>query len=107
MPDLVYLFATFWTNVQRHESDREARLLHHYHRILREAGVTGYSWDNLLTDYKLMVSYMIFDPMWNQTSGASKRYWWPKLWCLTEAYRNLGCAELLASLQTRNRDDLR
>lgn len=102
--DLVYLFATFWTNAQRHESDREARLLRHYHHTLQAAGVTGYSWDTLLADYRLMVAYMIFDPIWNQTSGASQAYWWPKLCCLTDAYRDLGCAELLAPLPTRSLD---
>jgi hypothetical protein len=103
--DLVYLFATFWTTAQRHDNDREERLLRYYHHTLQATGVTGYSWDNLLTDYKLMVAYMIFDPIWDQTSGASKNYWWPKLCCLTDAYRDLGCAELLASLPTWRVDE--
>jgi len=95
--DLVYLFATFWTSTQRRDYDREARLLRQYHNTLQAARVMKYSWDALLVDYRLMIAYMIFDPVWDQTTGAKKSYWWPKLCCLTDAYRDLGCADLLGS----------
>jgi hypothetical protein len=94
--DLVYMLATFWTPAQR--QDREARLLRQYHETLAKHGVTDYSYDQLIIDYKLMITFMIFDAIWDQTSGSPKSYWWPKLQCLIGAFRDLGCAELLASL---------
>ena len=93
--DLVYLFATFWTPAQRHEGGREARLLRRYHAELCAAGVRGYPWEQLLLDYRLMILFMIFDPVWNQTAGSPESYWWPKLQCLTAAFNDLDCAGLL------------
>jgi hypothetical protein len=92
--DLVYLFATFWTPEQRHERDREMGLLYRYLDRLHLYGVRDYTWGNLSTDYRLMIAYMIFDPIWNQTSGSSKNYWWPKLQCLVAAYQDLNCGGL-------------
>jgi hypothetical protein len=93
--DLVYMFATFWTPAQRREGRREDRLLRRYYAELCANGVQGYSWDDLLTDYRLMLAFIIFDPIWNQTSGSPRSYWWPKLKCLVGAFRDLGCADLL------------
>ncbi|HYN89500.1 MAG TPA: phosphotransferase [Ardenticatenaceae bacterium] len=93
--DLVYLFATFWTPQQRQEGKRQERLLRRYHGVLQACGAGEYRWEQLLEDYKLMVALMLFDPIWNQTSGASQEYWWPKLRNLVGAYRDLGCAALL------------
>jgi hypothetical protein len=93
--DLVYMFATFWTPEQRGEAGREQRLLRRYHAELQASGVRGYSWDDLLIDYRHMIIFMIFDPIWNQTSGSPRSYWWPKLQCLTGAYQDLRCAQLL------------
>ena len=56
-----------------------------------------YPWEALWVDYQLMVTLMIFDPIWDQTSGASHTYWWPKLHCLTDAYMDLNCAALLTA----------
>lgn len=91
--DLVYLFATFWTSPQRREHGREERLLRRYLDQLRAHGVASYTWDTLLVDYRLMIAYMLFDPIWNAASGSSKSYWWPKLQCLVAAYRDLNCAQ--------------
>lgn len=93
--DLAYLLPTFWTPAQRAAGGREGRLLRRYHQILLAHGVAGYSWDDLLTDYRAMVALMIFDPIWNQTAGSAETYWWPKLRCLTGAFRDLRCQELL------------
>ncbi len=93
--DLAYLFPTFWTSVQRREQRREERLLRRYHQTLQAYGVNDYSWDDLLTDYQLMVTFMLFDPIWDQSSGAPQSYWWPKLQCLTGAFKDLNCSYLL------------
>ena len=94
--DLVYMFATFWTPEQRQEGGREEGLLRRYHDTLQAHGVSGYTWDDLLTDYRLCVLYMIFDPVFDFASGAHEAYWLPKMRCLTGAFRDLDCAGLLA-----------
>jgi len=93
--DLVYLFATFWSPEQRHAQAREERLLRLYHQQLCACGVTGYTWDDLMTDYRLMITLLVFLPVWDQTTGASREYWWLKMRCLTAAYQDLGCVRLL------------
>jgi thiamine kinase-like enzyme len=93
--DLVYMFATFWTPAQRNEGGREEKLLRRYHDALVTHGVSDYSWPDLLRDYRLCVLYMIFDPVWDQTSGASEAYWLPKLCCLTGVFMDLDCLSLL------------
>jgi thiamine kinase-like enzyme len=94
--DLAYLMPTFWTRAQRQDQQREEHLLRQYHTALKDAGVQGYSWETLITDYRLMITLMLFDPIWDQTSGAAERYWRPKLACLVAAYEDWHCAELLA-----------
>ena len=96
--DLAYLLPTFWTRSQRYEQDREQRLLGRYHQALCAHDVTDYPWETLLADYQLMVTLMIFVPVWDQTAGSPADYWLPKLQCLTDAYEDLKCA----SLFTRN-----
>ena len=93
--DLAYLFPTFWTPAERQEERREEQLLRRYHQTLQANGVDEYAWEDLLADYRLMITLMLFDPVWNQTSGAARSYWWPKLECLAGAYRDLDCRELL------------
>jgi hypothetical protein len=92
--DLVFLFATFWTREQRKENNREVQMLHRYHEELQSHGVKGYSWDDLLIDYKVMLTYILFYPVWDQTNGSSKDYWWPKMQCLIAAYQDWECAAL-------------
>lgn len=93
--DLVYLFATFWTPAQRHEGDREERLLRRYHAALVAHGVADYTWDDLARDYRLMLIFLLFLPIWDAVNGSRRAYWWPKLTCLAAAYRDWRCAELL------------
>jgi hypothetical protein len=93
--DLVYAFCTFWTRDQRREGDRELRLLRRYHHALIESGVEAYPLEQLLADYRLIILFMIFDPVWNQTDGTGREYWWPKMQCLTNAYEDWDCAQLM------------
>ncbi len=91
--DLVYLLATFWTREQWRRLER--KLLSHYHQILTEHGVRGYSLETLFNDYRLALTDMIFHPLWDTTYGADALYWGPKLRCLLDAYEDWNCAELL------------
>jgi len=92
--DLVYLLPTFWSQEQRYEQSREEQALRRYHQTLCAHGVTDYTWDDLMTDYRLMITLMIFVPVWDQTEGSPREYWWLKMRCLTAAYQDLECAKL-------------
>lgn len=92
--DLIYLFATFWTPQQRTGGDLERSLLRRYWQRLVARGITGYPWEQLVEDYRVMLAYMVFDPVFNAVSGASRAYWEPKLRCLTAAYHDWRCNEL-------------
>lgn len=93
--DLVYLLATFWTSEQRHPLEQE--LLQLYYRTLAQNGVTGFGFDTLLQDYRLMLTHMIFQPVWDFSYGANAAYWKPKMRCLTDAYVDLRCVDLLGA----------
>jgi len=93
--DLVYLFATFWTPGQR--QGRETALLRRYHRTLQAHGIQ-YGWDELLIDYRLMIRYMMFFPLWDYVNGSRRAYWWPKMHCLTGTFQDLHCAEILEDM---------
>lgn len=92
--DLVFMFAIFWTVEQRHEDDREMRLLRRYHEVLCDNGVTNYSWDDLLRDYRVALTLIVFFVVFDAASGASYGYWWPKIQCLVANFRDLDCMAL-------------
>ena len=91
----MYLLATFWTPEQRWA--HEEPFLRRYHQTLVTFRVKDFSFEELLTDYRLMLTYMMFQPVWDWSYGADEAYWRPKFDCLIEAYQNLRCEELLYS----------
>jgi thiamine kinase-like enzyme len=93
--DLVNLIATFWSSAQRHEEEREHRMLQRYYNTLCAHGVTGYTWDELLIDYRSGLIFWLLMPVQDRFGGAGKTYWWPKMQCLVAAFRDWGCAALL------------
>lgn len=86
--DLANLLATFWTAAQRHEDERETACLRLYHRTLREHGVAGYTWEDLLDDYRSGLRYWLLVPVQDAADGSSPSYWRPKLACLASAVRD-------------------
>jgi hypothetical protein len=93
--DLVNMLAAFWTPEQRHEQQREEKLLRLYHKVLQERGVTNFTWDELLTDYRLGLIFWVLMPVQDGFDGSGKAYWWPKMECLVAAFREWECARLL------------
>jgi thiamine kinase-like enzyme len=93
--DLVNLCAAFWTSEQRREGQREETILRRYYATLQARGVTDYSWENLLTDYRLGLIFWLLIPVQDGADGARKAYWWPKMQCLVAAFRDWRCADLL------------
>jgi thiamine kinase-like enzyme len=94
--DLANLCATFWTSAQRHEGQREARILERYHTALQAHGVDNYSWEDLKIDYQSGLIYWLLVPLQDRYDGSGKDYWWPKMQCLVAAFREWRCAELLS-----------
>ena len=92
--DLAYLMASFWTPAQRHHEQLEEKMLRRYLAVLHAHGVKDYDWQDLLTDYKLMITFVMLIPIWDETCGSGKTYWWPKMQCLIANYQDLHCEEL-------------
>ena len=65
-----------------------------YHRALTDFGVRNYSYYDLVLDYRLMLSYMLFDPVADLVRGSPRAYWWPKLNRLLAAYQDWECAKI-------------
>ena len=93
--DLVTMCAPFWTSAERKENKREETMLRLYLATLHAHGVTNYTWDQLLEDYRLMIIIFLQVAIWDQTNGAVRDYWWPKLRCMVSAARDFDCLSLL------------
>ncbi|MGZ0153571.1 phosphotransferase family protein [Kribbella sp. WER1] len=91
--DLANLIATFWSPDQRR--DREQVLLSEFHTRLVGYGVSGYSFDELLDDYRFGLVYWLLMPVQDAYSGAPRDYWWPKMRCLAGAFQDWDCGRLL------------
>jgi hypothetical protein len=86
--DLTHMFAFWWTREQRQEGDRELQALRRYHASLLAHGVRDYRWDDLLADYRLALTIMLFYPVWDETNGSAQSYWLPKLRNIVAAYQD-------------------
>lgn len=93
--DLANLCATFWSSKQRNQLDREMSILLRYHQGLQRHGVTNYSWEQLLTDYRSALIFWVLMPVQDGADGSPMSYWWPKMQCLLAAFEEWECGELL------------
>ncbi len=95
--DLANLCATFWLPAQRYEASREEGILRHYLARLQDYGVTNYTWDDLLMDYRHGLISWLLMPIQDGSDGSPKDYWWPKMQCLVHAFQDWHCETLLAA----------
>jgi hypothetical protein len=86
--DLIHMFAAFWTREQRHQDDREMRCLRRYHAGLVAGSVRDYSLEQLLADYRVELTIMLFYPVWDETAGSPQSYWLPKMRCLAATWQD-------------------
>ncbi len=93
--DLVIMCVPFWTSAERKENKREETMLRRYLAALSAHGVTNYTWDQLVEDYRWMIMFFLQVAIWDQTNGSKRDYWWPKLQCLVSAARDFDCLSLL------------
>ena len=55
-----------------------------------------YSFDQLMLDYKVELSFMITFSLWDYSyQGSNDRYWWEKFMNVNHAFMDLKCTELI------------
>jgi hypothetical protein len=91
--DLAFLIALHWDRSVRQQL--ELPLLHFYYEELIGAGVSSYSFDDLLLDYRRCVVRNLSFPIILWSAGRAREAWRDRLDCALAAYRDLDCAELL------------
>ena len=75
--DLAYMMALWWDPELRRELEMD--VLRHYHASLQQRGVTGYTWEQVLADYRLSLMQMVYVPMeWCLLESDRERMRW--LW---------------------------
>lgn len=93
--DLVYLNTIRLNPAQRNNQDIEKRMLKYYYEILQKRGVTNYSFEQLMIDYKIEVILALLTPLREYScQGPDYLFWWYKLQNLKHAYIDLECSEL-------------
>ena len=92
--DLAYMIALQWYPERR--AMMEESLLRHYHLSLLSFGVKGYTWEDCWLDYRRSVITHMSTPV-SQWAGGQipATVWWHNLERISEAYKDLKCAELL------------
>ena len=94
--DLVQLLVSYWMPETRGADQREKRLLQHYHARLMDTGVTGYDFEQLMNDYRLMIIFQLFAAIKEQVRGCAEPLWLNRLLCLLCAFEDLECQQLLS-----------
>jgi hypothetical protein len=92
--DLAYMMALQWYSERR--VLMEESLLRHYHMSLLSFGVKGYTWEDCRLDYQYSVISHLFTPVFQCAGGQiPATVWWHNFERISEAYKDLNCAELL------------
>jgi hypothetical protein len=91
--DLAYMMALHWYPERRRRFER--RLLERYHATLLARGVRGYSFDDLLADYRLSAVWQITTPVWPSSFGLTPEVWWSHIERSMLAFDDLDCRALL------------
>jgi aminoglycoside phosphotransferase (APT) family kinase protein len=91
--DLAFMMALHWDRSVREKL--EFQLLHRYHDELVEAGISNYSFDDLLLDYRRCVVRNLTFPIIFWSRSFPRESWRYRLDCALAAYRDLNGAELL------------
>jgi thiamine kinase-like enzyme len=95
--DLANLLVTFLTSDQRKQIGEE-QLLRRYYAAFSVARPGSYGLQDLLNDYRLAIIDWLLLPLQDRRDGSRKEYWWWKMQCLLDAFRDWRCEELLAPL---------
>jgi hypothetical protein len=91
--DLAYAIALHWHPERR--ARLEQPLLRRYHRTLQANGVSKYSWDDLLADYRLFALRNMLIPVGQWDRGLPAYIWWGHLERGLLAARDLQAFDLI------------
>jgi len=91
--DLAFLIALHWDRSARRRL--ELPLLHFYSEELIRAGVIGYTFDDLLLDYRRCLVRNLSFPIILWSAGRPREAWRGRLDCALAAYRDFDCSELV------------
>jgi thiamine kinase-like enzyme len=91
--DLAYMIAGFW--YPERPQRLETALLDHYHEVLLENGVKGYSRTDMQEDYRLSVLWQAGTPVFQAGLKHPPFTWWNNFHNIMAAVDDLGCRELL------------
>jgi hypothetical protein len=91
--DLAYMMALHWD--RRVRQQLEHPLLELYHRELMQRGVTTYTFETLLLDYRRCVVRNLTFPIIYWSRGFPRERWRYRLDCALAAFHDFNCAELL------------
>lgn len=91
--DLAYMMAVHWYPERRRRLERT--LLDHYHAVLPENGVHGYSRADIQEDYRLSVLWHTTTPVFQAGLKLPPVIWWNNFQRVMAAVDDLGCRELL------------
>lgn len=91
--DVAFLLSLHWEPTVRRQL--EIPLLQHYHEVLMKCGISDYSFDEVLLDYRRCVVRNLTFPIILWSRGLAREAWRNRLHYALAAYRDLDCAELL------------
>ncbi|MFP6743166.1 MAG: phosphotransferase [Alphaproteobacteria bacterium] len=91
--DLAYMMALHW--YPDHRARHEEHLLRTYHDALLREITTGYSWEQLMADYRLGHLHNFIVPLFQLNMGEPGEGWWPHVERLFLSYDDLDCGALL------------
>jgi thiamine kinase-like enzyme len=91
--DLAFMMALHWDRPVRQQLERP--LLELYHRELMQRGITGYSFEELLLDYRRCVVRNLTFPVIYWSRGFPRERWRYRLDCALAAFHDFNCTELL------------
>lgn len=91
--DIAYFIAVHWNREER--SQYEKPLLEYYYEQLLEKGVENYSFEDLLSDYKISVASMIFLSGMKERIGIPERVWLNQFGNIMDAIEDLECIRVV------------
>lgn len=93
--DLVHLILKKLNPAQRYHNNREQNLLKYYHDCMVKYGVSNYSLEDIILEYRVEVYFLLFFAIWDYSyQGSDDPYWWYKFQNVNHAFMDLKCNEL-------------
>ena len=93
--DMAYMMTLYW--FQEHRAATEQNYLDFYHQTLTQNGVSNYSKEEMLEEYRIWTAFNIIYPIWSWTYGLWPDLWYPQLDKAMAAFEDWKCQALFDS----------